>query len=156
MLGENTREIEDISASLLQPAEAPRLTATLTSPDGETLSLVYEGDGWRVDGSALDLYGQDSPLATLQSFVRAFANKRYDVLMHFVPESKREGLTAEKLQRAWEGEQKEQIERLTQALEASLPNVRIEIIEPRATVTYGAGGTVELVREQGGWRIEDF
>ena len=130
--------------------------ATLTAPDGAKLLLVYEGDGWRVDGSALDLYSQESPEAALASFVRAFNNKRYDVLLRFVPESKREGLSAEQLQRAWEGEQKQQVEQLTQALQASLPNVRVEVLGTRATVAYGAGGTVELVHELGAWRIEDF
>ena len=156
MLAENGREIEDISASLLAPAEVPRVTATLTSPDGDSLLLVYEGDGWRVDGSALDLYSQASPEATLASFVRAFNNQRYDVLLRFVPESKRDGLSAEQLKKAWEGEQRQQVEQLTQALEASLPNVRVEVLGTRATVGYGAGGTVELVHELGTWRIEDF
>jgi hypothetical protein len=156
MVTENGREIEDLSASLLAPAEVPRVTATLTSPDGETLLLVYEGNAWRVDGSALDLYSQESPEAALASFVRAFNNKRYDVLLRFVPESKREGLSAEQLEKAWEGEQRQQVEQLTQALEASLPNVRVEVLGTRATVAYGAGGTVELVHELGAWRIEDF
>jgi hypothetical protein len=156
MVTENGREIEDLSASLLAPAEVPRVTATLTSPDGETLLLVYEGNAWRVDGSALDLYSQESPELALASFVRAFNNKRYDVLLRFVPEAKREGLDAAQLQKAWEGEQRQQVEQLTQALEASLPNVRVEVLGTRATVAYGAGGTVELVHELGAWRIEDF
>lgn len=156
MVAENAREIEDISAGLLQPAEAPQVTATLTSPDGDTLLLIYERGAWRVDGSALNLYSQDTPTAALQSFVRAFDNQRYDVLMRFVPEAKREGLTALQLEKAWKGEQREQLERLTQALKASLPNVRVEIIGDRATVAYGAGGTVELIHERGVWRIEDF
>jgi hypothetical protein len=156
MVAENGREIEDISASLLAPSEVPRVTATLTSPDGERLLLVYESDGWRVDGSALDLYSQETPEAAIASFVRAFDNKRYDVLWRFVPESKREGLSVEQLKQAWEGEQRKQVEQLTQALEASLPNLRIEVLGTRATVAYGAGGTVELVHELGAWRIEDF
>lgn len=156
MVVENGREIEDISAGLLAPAEVPKVTATLTSPDGEKLLLVYEGDRWRVDGSALDLYSQETPEAALASFVRAFNNERYDVLLRFVPESKREGLTVEQLKRAWEGEQRAQIEQLTQALQASLPNLRVEVLGTRATVAYGAGGTVELVHELGAWRIEDF
>jgi hypothetical protein len=156
MVTENAREIEDISASLLAPAEPPVVTATLTSPDGETLLLVYEGDRWRVDGSAFDLYGQSTPRAALESFVRAFDNKRYDVLLRFVPEAKRQGLTAEQLKQAWEGDQRPQVERLTQALEASLPNLHIEVLGTRATVAYGPGGNVELIQEQGTWRIEDF
>jgi hypothetical protein len=156
MVAENGREIEDISAGLLAPAQVPRVTATLTSPDGERLLLVYEGDGWHVDGSALDLYSQETPEATVASFVRAFNNKRYDVLLRFVPESKREGLSADQLKQAWEGEQRQQLEQLTQALRASLPNLRVEVLGTRATVAYGAGGTVELVHELGAWRIEDF
>lgn len=156
MVAENGREIEDISASLLAPAEVPRVTATLTSPDGEQLLLVYEGDGWRVDGSALDLYSQETPEAAVASFVRAFNNRRYDVLWRFIPEGKREGLSVEQLKQAWEGEQRQQVEQLTQALEASLPNLRVEVLGTRATVGYGAGGTVELVHELGAWRIEDF
>src|SRR5690606_28719976 len=115
MVAENGREIEDISASLLAPAEVPRVTATLTSPDGEQLLLVYEGDGWRVDGSALDLYSQETPEAAVASFVRAFNNRRYDVLWRFIPEGKREGLSVEQLKQAWEGEQRQQVEQLTQA-----------------------------------------
>jgi hypothetical protein len=156
MVAENAREIEDISASLLAPAEAPSVTATLSSPDGESLLLVYEGDSWHVDGSAFDLYGQSTPRAALESFVRAFDNKRYDVLLRFVPEAKRQGLSVEQLQQAWEGDQRPQVERLTQALKASLPNVHIEVLGARATAAYGPGGNVELIQEQGTWRIEDF
>src|SRR5262245_24362622 len=156
MVAENAREIEDISASLLEPAEPPSVTATLSSPDGESLLLVYEGEGWHVDGSAFDLYGQSTPRAALESFVRAFDNKRYDVLLRFVPEAKRQGLSAEQLEQAWEGDQRPQVERLTQALKASLPNVHIEVLGARATVAYGPGGNVELIQEQGTWRIEDF
>lgn len=156
MVSENAREIDDISASLLRPTETAQLRATVTAPDGETLLLIYEGGAWHVDGSALDLYSQDSPRDALSSFVRAFQNDRYDVLLRFVPEAKRAGLTAEQLEKAWKGEQREQMERLTQALAASLPNLRIEIVGERATASYGAGGTVELVLERGVWRIEDF
>lgn len=156
MVAENGREIEDISAGLLAPAEVPRVTATLTSPEGERLLLVYEDGGWRVDGSALDLYAQDTPEAALASFVRAFNNKRYDVLLRFVPDAKRDGMTEEQLRRAWDGEQRPQVEQLTQALGASLPSLRVEVLGTRATAAYGTGGTVELVHERGAWRIEDF
>jgi hypothetical protein len=156
MVAENAREIEDISASLLEPAEAPSVTATLSSPDGDSLLLVYEGESWHVDGSAFDPYGQSTPRTALESFVRAFDNKRYDVLLRFVPEAKRQGLSAEQLQQAWEGDQRPQVERLTQALKASLPNVHIEVLGTRATAAYGPGGNVELIQEQGTWRIEDF
>ena len=36
------------------------------------------------------------------------------------------------------------------------PNAQIEVLGTRATVAYGPGGNVELIQEQGTWRIEDF
>jgi len=150
------QEIEEIAAALSRPSSPPRVTATVTSPQGDTLLLVYEDGRWRIDGSAIDLYNQDTPKAALEAFVRAFENKRYDVLMRFVPDSKREGLDPAKLKKEFEGEQREEIERLTQALKAALPTAQIERIGDRATMSYGAGGTVELLREHGTWKVEEF
>jgi hypothetical protein len=128
----------------------------VTAPNGESLLLVYENGAWRVDGSAIDLYSQASPESAVRAFIRAFENKRYDVLLRFVPDAKKEGLDAAKLKKAWEGEQKDEMERLTQALAAALPTARFERIGERATMSYGAGGTVELLREHGSWKIEEF
>lgn len=66
------------------------------------------------------------------------------------------GLTAAKLKKAWEGEQKEYISRIVQAIQSALPTARIEETEDRAAMPYGAGGTVLLVRESGLWKIEDL
>jgi hypothetical protein len=156
MVQQNPKEIEEISADLLRPSEAARVTATLTTAEGDTLLLVYEGERWKLDASAIDLYRQDSPLAALGSFLRAFDHKRYDVLLRFVPEAQAEGLSPEALQAAWEGEQRTHMERLTQSLKASLASAKVELLGDRATVGYGAGGTVELVNEHGSWKIEDF
>ncbi len=65
-------------------------------------------------------------------------------------------LTAEKLKEAWEGAQKEQITRIVQAVKAALPTATIEETGDSAAMSYGAGGTVELVREHGVWKIKDF
>jgi len=156
MVKENPEEVRDIANALTRPSGPPLVTATVTAPNGESLLLVYEGGRWRVDGSAIDLYSQASPEAAVRAFIRAFENKRYDVLLRFVPDGKKEGLDAAKLKKAWEGEQKEEMERLTQALAAALPTARFERIGERATMAYGAGGTVELVREHGAWKIEEF
>jgi hypothetical protein len=156
MVRENPAEMREIVAALQRPSGPPLVTATVTAPTGETLLLVYEDGDWRIDASAIDLYGQSSPESAVRSFVRAFGNKRYDVLMKFVPQSKLEGLDANKLKAAWEGEQRDDMVRLVQALEAALPTARVEHLGERATMAYGAGGTVELVREQGAWKIEEF
>jgi hypothetical protein len=156
MLKENPEEAKSVAGSLLRPSGTPQVTATVTSPDGKTLLLRLEGGKWRIDRSAIDLYAQDTPESALRAFVRAFENKRYDVLLRFVPDDKREGLDAARLKTAFEGEQKEEVERLTQALRAALPSATIENLGDRATMSYGAGGTVELLREHGVWKIEEF
>jgi hypothetical protein len=156
MVKENPEEMRLIASSLVRPSGVPTVTATVTTPEGEVLLLRYEGERWRVDRTAIDLYAQDTPESTLRSFVRAFRNKRYDVVMRFAPDAKREGLDPTKLKTAFEGEQREEVERLTQAIDAALPTATIERLGDRATMAYGSGGTVELIREHGDWKIEEF
>lgn len=157
ILRENPDEVKELSAALDRRSGPPRVTATVTAPDGHSILLVYEDGTWRVDGSAIDLYSQTTPERAVLAFVRAFENRRYDVLLRFVPDSEREGLDAARLRKAWEeGEQRAELERLTQALKAALPTARFEVLGERATMAYGAGGTVELVREHGVWKLEDL
>ena len=157
MLKENPEEVRELAKSLNRPtASPPRVTATVLAPDGQSLLLIYEHGEWKVDGSAIDLYSQASPEAAVRAFVRAFNNRRYDVLLRFVPDEQRQGLTEAQLKAAWEGEQRSELERLTAALNSALPTARFELLGDRATMAYGAGGTVELIREQGVWKIEDL
>lgn len=156
MVVENPEEVREIALALTRPAGPPLLTATVTAPTGETLLLVYEDSEWRVDGSSIDLYSQATPEGALRSFVRAYENRRYDVLMRFVPSQEAAGLDAAKLKKYWEGDQKAEIERIIQALKAALPGTKVELLGDRATMAYGASGTVELLREEGVWKIEDF
>lgn len=153
---ENPDEVAEIGRSLGHPAAPPRVTARVKAPNGESLLLVLENGAWRVDGSAVDLYGQTSPESALKAFVLAFKNRRYDVLLRFVPDAEREGLGVEELKRAWEGEERAELEALVAAVEANLPNGRLEVTGDRATMAFGAGGTVELVREGGLWKVEDL
>jgi len=156
ILRENPDEAVALGRALSQPAAAPRVTAVVKAPNGEALLLVLEDGAWRVDGSAIDLYGQGTPEVALRSFVRAFKNRRYDVLLRFVPEAEREGLDAKKLESAWAGEEKAELEGLVAAVESSLQAASLEVTGDRATMAFGTGGTVELVRESGLWKVEDL
>jgi hypothetical protein len=154
---ENPEQIQELARALTRPKSSPpRVTATVTALDGQVLLLVYDGGVWRVDGSAIDLYSQATPEAALAAFVRALANKRYDVLLRFVPDAEREGLSVGELKTAWEGEQKDEMTRLGEALKTALPSARFEVVGDRATMAYGAGGTVELLREHGNWKLEEL
>jgi len=116
---------------------------------------VLENGVWKVDATAIDLYAQDTPRRAVQGFVRALDRKRYDVILRYVPEAHREGLDAAKLQNAWEGHDKEEMEQVLSSLKQALPAAKIEETGDHATLAYGAG-TMQLVREHGLWKIEDF
>jgi hypothetical protein len=158
ILKENPEEARELAQSLRRPQAAPpRVTATVTGPDGESsILLVYEQGAWRVDASAIDLYSQRTPEAAVRAFLRAYENRRFDVLLKFVPEDQRGELTAAELKKMWEGEERADMDRLTGALKASLPTSTVELFGDRATLAFGSGGSVELVRERGLWKIEDL
>jgi len=156
MLKENPEETRELAQALRRPSRPPEVTATVTPPGGPTLLLVYENGAWRVDGSSIDLYGQSTPERAAASFLRAYENHRYDVLLRFVPDAEKKDLTAAALEKAWTTEQKDDVERMMQALRAALPTARFELLGERATLAFGAGGTLELVREHGSWKIEDL
>jgi hypothetical protein len=156
MVLENPEGMRDIAEQLTRPSGPPQVTATVTTPGGQALLLVYEDGRWRVDASAIDLYSQADPKRAVASFVRAFDNRRFDILLRFVPDHERQGLGEAQLKGAWEGEQKQDIEQTVRALEAALPTAQVEQLGERATMAFGAAGTVQLVREHGAWKIEDI
>jgi hypothetical protein len=90
---ENPQEVIEISRAIGRPTADPIVTATVSLPSGDELLLVYEGGKWRIDAAAVDLYGQATPRQALVGFLRAFERKRYDVVLRFVPDAEKEGLT---------------------------------------------------------------
>ena len=155
MVKDNPDEVREVAKALSRPTALPVVTATVTSSNGQELQLVLEGGKWRVEATAIDLYAQDTPRHCIQGFVRAVERKRYDVVLKFVPDAHKEGLDPLKFQTAWEGHDKEEIEQVVSSLKQALPNASIEETGDRATMAYGAG-TMQLVRERGLWKIEDF
>jgi hypothetical protein len=155
MISDDPEGVREIGRSLERPTAPPLVTATVTGPSGQELNLVLEDGQWRVDGTTIDLYAQDTPRHAIQGFVRAIERKRYDVVMRYVPEAHKEGLDAPKLQSAWEGHEKDEIAQVVAALKQALPGGQIEETGDRATMPYGAG-TIQLVREHGLWKIENF
>ena len=147
--------VAEIGRSLDRPTAPPFVTATVVTPAGDELHLVLERGGWRVDASSIDLYAQDTPRHAIQGFIRALEHKRYDILMQYVPDAHKDGLDADKLRQAWEGRDKDEIAQVLSALRRALPSSEIEETGERAAMPYGSG-TMQLVRERGLWKIEDF
>ena len=155
MVKDNSDEVREIGRALERPTAPPVVTATVTSPSGQELHLVLENGKWRVEAAAIELYAQDTPRHAIQGFVRALERRRYDIVMRYVPDAHKEGLDTAKLKSTWEGDEKEEMEQVLAALRQALPTATIEETGERATMPYGAG-TIQLVREHGLWKIEDF
>jgi len=155
MVKDDPESVKEIARSLERPTAPPQVTATITSPSGQELRLVLDDGRWHVDASTIDLYAQDTPRHAIQGFVRALERKRYEIVMRYVPDAHREGLDAAKLQSAWEGHEKDEIQQVIAALKQALPAATIEETGERATMPYGAG-SMQLVREHGLWKIENF
>jgi hypothetical protein len=230
MVKESRDDMLEIARTLRRSASDPVVTASVQTPEGEELTLVYESGSWRVDGTGIERYGQSTPRQALLGFLRAFDRRRYDIIMRYVPDKERQGaaetawgpqgkasppasaeataapssasagapapsatpspssgvasskaassaeaaqptsgsgasdantpdqggLSPEKLRQSWEGDQKEYVSRIVQAIKAALPTASIEETQDRAAMPYGAGGTVLFVREHGLWKIEDL
>ena len=155
MVKDDPEGVREIAHSLERPTAPPIVTATVTSPSGQELHLVLEDGKWRVDASTIDLYAQDTPRHAIVGFVRAVERKRYDVVMRYVPDAHKVGLDAAKLKTAWEGTDKDDITQVIGGLKQALPAATIEETGERAAMPYGAG-TIQLVRERGLWKIENF
>lgn len=150
---DETRE----TAALLERPDGPaEQVARVELAEGETVELVRENDAWRIDTSLVDFYDQSSPRSALRSFVRAMERRRWDVVLRFVPDADREGMTPDKIRDAFEGEGREQAARLVAQLRAHLEDA-IEEVGDRASLRYGEGDghTVLFVREDGIWKVED-
>ncbi|RYE87856.1 MAG: hypothetical protein EOO75_13960 [Myxococcales bacterium] len=162
MVLENPGDADELARSLARPTTDPLVTATVTTAQGDELLLVFEHGRWRIDGESVDFYSQATPRQAIRSFLRAFERRRFDVLLRFVPDAKKvtderyPALDEARLRESWEGPQREEMERISQGLKAALPQASIEETVDRATMSYGDRGTVQLVREQGAWKIEDF
>jgi len=155
MVKDNPEEAREMGHALDRHTSSPVVTATLTGADGQELHLVLEGGKWKIDGSAIDLYAQDSPRHAIQGFLRALERRRYDVLVRYASAQHREGLDAATLRDAWEKKEHDQIEQFIIALKQALPTAAIEEAGERATMAYGSG-SIELVREHGLWKVEQL
>lgn len=155
LLRENPEEAKELGRALQRSSLPPVVTARVTTQSGYEVDLVLESGKWVLDGSAVDLYAQDTPRHAVQSFVRAVERKRYDVVLRFVPLGHREGVTAKMIKDSWEGAEKGELLATLVAIKQSLPTAAIEQSGERAAMSYGSG-SLSLVKENGSWKIEDF
>jgi len=159
LVKENRTEALELGKSLSREPGDPQVTSTVVLDDGEVVTMVLEDGKWRVDGAALEFYGQATPRQAVRGFVRAYLRnpRRYDVLIKYVPESHKEGLDEKKLAQAWgEGPEAKRVLSLVESVREALPTATFEETGDRAMMQFSTTASVTLVREQGLWKIEDM
>ncbi len=156
MLNENRAAADQLAQELEQEVQSRSLRARLTTPGGDTLELVWEEGAWRAESDAIDLYSQATPKKALQTLIRAYRARRFDILLRLAPRREVAELSAATLQAAWDGPLKALMDTLVSSLEETLPFADVEELGDRATVRYGAGSSLLMIRERGQWRIEEL
>lgn len=131
------------------------LRAEIELEGGDTLPLVEERGGFRLDRDPLDFYPQRNPEEALRSFVRAVEHRRYDIVLRFVPARYQGSVTAEKLRERWTGEKRQELEAQLDTVRAHLGEaLEIDPSGDAARLPVGERKQVRLVREDGAWKVE--
>jgi hypothetical protein len=149
---------EDVATAADDLDRRPRRVeerATVELSAGERLELRRAPDGtWQLEEDAVDPYSQRTPRSAVRAFVRAYERRRWDVLVRLAPSSEAEGVTPEGLAERWQGEEREEIERLVAGLsEALAAGASIEEHGDHAVMPWGSGARAELLLEDGLWRM---
>ncbi len=134
--------------------EPERLEAVVDLGDGDELTLTWEDGAWRVVGRTLDVYDRSSPRAAVRAFVRALERRRWDLIWEMAPRTVRAGTTPQDIEGAWQGRGEDALRRWVAALREALDGP-IERRGDVASVSYGGGRLLRLVREEGLWCIEE-
>ena len=109
-------------------------------PEGQIIAILNEHEAGLAAAELCRKYGVSD--ATFYRWRRKFGGMEVS--------------DAKKLKAAWEGTQKGEIQRIVQAVKSALPTATFEEVGDRATMPFGVVGTVQLLREHGVWKIEDF
>lgn len=155
LLQENGAETLALTEALSRVrGKAPQRATVQYDQDGE-LELERGAEGhWFITSNVVDFYDQSTPRAALRAFVMAMERKRYDVVIRLVPLADKEGITQERMQEAWSGEGREEVERLLSNLRNHM-DAPIEVAGDHAIMAYGDHLRMQFVREEGVWKVED-
>lgn len=155
MMEENALEADETAAQLRNPRKRLVVTAEFQYGLDDTMSLIRERGAWRIASNPIQFYSQDTPREALRSFLRAYRLKRWDIMLRFIPNNYRETMDIEKLKRQFEGESQENIEEIMLGIEASI-DAPIKDNGNEARMKYGEDNEVEMIREEGLWKIQDI
>jgi hypothetical protein len=116
--------------------------AQVSFPSGARASLSYADDLWKIDDGIALSGGAATPADALRAFIRAVESRNYELVMRFLARSVRDSI---------ERDITERVAKLKHAL-----NHEIEVTGGRARLQYDPRYKIELIQEEGEWRILDL
>ena len=108
---------------------------------GEAIVLVLEDGRWRIEGGVFDAAGLATPLDAVAALRRALMRRDLRGV---------ERVLSRQTRAEWE----EEVRRVVDATEDP-SDLEVEVQGNRARVRTTGGGSIELVRESGEWRVVD-
>lgn len=155
MLEDNEAEAEQTAQRLSVEEGMVAIRAELKYGFDETVEMRKEDGRWRIATNPLSFYSQATPRDTVRSFVRAYSLGRWDVMLRFVPKAYKERMTVEMVEKQFTGPRKDEMKEMMDTLRVNLdaPSADSQS-ENQARLRYGETYEVELVREQGLWKIK--
>lgn len=129
-----------IRAALAKPIAA---RAVLTYPAGPRALLTLErGSEWRIEEGIAVAPGAATPIEAIRAFIRAVESRSYEAVMRTLSKGVRENI------------ERDITERMTK-LKAAL-NQEIEVTGNKARLQYDPKFRIELLNEDGQWRVLDL
>lgn len=151
----NPSERLALAALLRGEPEVQRAEARFQLADGSVARFILEDGEWRLDGELLDPYPQSTPELALRSFARAIQNERYDLLIRFVPNRDREGLSEEIFREAFGEGLDPALLRLFAIIEET-ESFNVQSEDDRAVIQYASDGLVFFLFEDAVWKVADL
>ena len=157
MLKDNRKEAEQTAERLTLENSQVVISAEFDYGLDEHMRLVQEGGNWRIATNPLLFYSQKTPRDTVRSFVRAYTLKKWDVMLRLVPDAYKSRMTVEIVRLQFEGPRKEQMSEMMENLRVNLRSAKSDLQKGnQARLQYGERYDVELIREQGLWKIKSL
>ena len=140
----NAAELREQGRSLSRAAgsDAVSAHARVVLQSGEMLVLVLEDGAWRIDGGVLDAAGLATPMDAVAALRRALMRRDLPGI---------ERVLSRQTRAEWE----EEVRRVVESTEDG-DDLEVEIQGNHARVRTTGGGSIELVRESGEWRVVDI
>jgi len=117
--------------------------AMLAYPSGPRATLSLEKNTeWKIEESIAVAPAAATPIEAIRAFIRAVEQRSYEAVMRTLAKSVRENI---------ERDIEERISKLKAAL-----NQEIEVTGNRARLQYDPKFRIELLNEDGQWRVQDL